>query len=264
MEISISTTLFGTQFPFLKGVELLYEAGYRTIEISRKNPDTGKEKKILNDMGIKVWSIHGTLGNGSASLSEDERKKAVASEYLRMEDTSVFAPCPYVVHYLHRYNNREHGVAFRKSLEELHEKAIELGLNIAVETVPYKPRMNERHPFSVEIAEFVRSFKSPNLSLCIDINHSNINENLEDVARNCKGVISTIHVSDNHGEWEDHLPPGEGIIKLPGVLRELRNCGYSGPCNIECHVESIPPAVEMLSGMREFVAEQIRLSYSEN
>lgn len=262
MEISISTTLFGTQFPFEKGVELLHAAGYRTIEISRKNPDVGKEKKFLSDMGIKVWSVHGTLGNNSASLSEDERIKAVENEYLRMEDVSVFAPCPYVVHYLHRHSNQEHGTAFRKSIEELHEKAIELKLNIAVETVPYKPKTNERHPFSAEIAEFVRSFKSPNLTLCIDINHSNINENLEDVARNCKGVISTIHVSDNHGDWEDHLPPGEGIIKLPGVLRALRECGYKGPCNIECHVESIPPSLEMLSGMREFVSGQIKLSYN--
>ncbi|MCK5844391.1 MAG: sugar phosphate isomerase/epimerase, partial [Victivallales bacterium] len=87
-----------------------------------------------------------------------------------------------------------------------------------------------------EVAEFARSFNSPNISVCIDLNHSNLNEDLTQVSENCKGLISNIHVSDNHGEWEDHLPPGEGIINFPEVFKALRDNGYVGPCNIECHV----------------------------
>ena len=240
MDISISTTIFYTgakeNCSFEKGLKMLRQAGYRQIEISRKHDDIADKKSIIDSLGVKVWSVHGTLSGDSISLSEELRRKSVEKEFIRMDEAQVYAPCPYVVHYHNRHQNPEIAKAFRKSIEELHEKAIETNLNLAVETAPYKPKQYDRHPDSLEIADFVRSFNSPNLSVCIDLNHSNLNEDLVRVSANCAGLISNIHVSDNHGEWEDHLPPGEGIIDFPKVFKALVKDGYTGPCNIECHI----------------------------
>jgi sugar phosphate isomerase/epimerase len=47
--------------------------------------------------------------------------------------------------------------------------------------------------------------------------------------------VKNIHVSDNHGEKEEHLPPGEGIIDFRSAFQALRANGYTGPCNLEFH-----------------------------
>ncbi|MDO9542756.1 MAG: sugar phosphate isomerase/epimerase family protein, partial [Kiritimatiellia bacterium] len=259
MKISISTGIFDYDFPFEKGIKMLRAAGYSLVEISRKNLNIGGQKPFIDSMGLKVWSVHGMLGGDSASLSEELREKSVRSELGIMEDAAVFAPCPYVVHYLDRYNDPVYGKKFRKSIEQLHEKAVELNLNLAIETAPYKPEQNERYPSSKEISDFVRSFHSPNVSLCLDVNHSNLNEKFEDACRNCKGLISDIHVSDNHGGREEHLSPGLGVINFPAVFRSLRRAGYKGPCNLECHLEEAP-TVEKLAEVRLFIENQIKLS----
>ena len=239
MDISISTTIFQTSTnklcSFEDGIAMCAEAGFNWLELSRKHGELTDKKELIESLGLSVWAIHGTLDGNAISSSDKLRKESVAIELRRMEDSAVFAPCPYVIHYLNRSNNPEIGIAFRKSIEDLVGKAIELGLNLAIETVPHKTG-NERYPESLEVVEFVRSFNSSNVSVCIDLNHSNLNEDLLQVCANAKGLISNIHVSDNHGIYEDHLPPGDGVIDFPPVFNALRKHGYTGPCNIECHI----------------------------
>ncbi len=235
--ISISTTVFGPESDILslpRMLEIIQKAGYDYIEISRKQNDLTERLREIQSSGLKVWSIHGALEQ-SSELDEAKRRAGVEKEFLRLDDAAPFAPCPYVVHYTSRYLDPARGVAFRKSIEEVYEHAHSLGIILAVETVPYKPKINERYADSKEVADFVRSFQQPDLRMTVDINHSNLRENLVDVARNCNGLIANVHISDNHGEWEDHLPPGEGIIDLPEAFTALRDNGYSGPCNLEFH-----------------------------
>ena len=90
----------------------------------------------------------------------------------------------------------------------------------------------------------------------MDINHANLREDLESVGKNCAGLISNIHVSDNHGEREEHLPPGEGIIDFPAALRAMIDAGYKGPCNLECTI-STKPTVAILKGLRLYTEKCI-------
>lgn len=247
MDISISTTIFKSAehvCSFERGLELLSQAGFNRIELSRKHDDIATKKRLIEDMGMSVWAVHGTLGGDAISSNKQSRRQSVEDEFRRMEEAAVYAPCPYVIHYFNRHNAHEVGVNFRKSVEDLSAKAIELGLVLAVETAPYKSHV-ERYPDSLEIADLARSFQSPNVGVCVDLNHSNLKEDLILVCENCSGIIANIHVSDNHGEWEDHLPPGEGVIDFPNVFEAVRKNGYHGPCNVECHLNE-PLTVERL------------------
>lgn len=220
----------------LQFLDTIKQAGYSSIELSRKQHNIASRAKQIKNTGLKVWSIHGVLGIGSVSSDETIRQAAVAEEIARLEDTAMFAPCPYVVHYLDRYNDPVYGENFRRSIEEIYICSSRLGFDLAIETAPYKPQHNERYPDSREIADFVRSFHASDLNMTIDINHSNLNEDLETVCKNCHGLISNVHISDNHGEWEDHLPPGDGNIDLSAVFAALRKNGYIGPWNLEMHL----------------------------
>jgi len=49
-------------------------------------------------------------------------------------------------------------------------------------------------------------------------------------------------LQDNHGKEDDHLPPGQGMIDWPAVLRALASVGYDGVYMIE--ISDCPPKRE--------------------
>jgi len=255
--IAISTGICtGKGFTPQQSLDMFAAAGYKYLDVylERDNlqydRDWASLAKRITALNMKVCALHGQLSGDSASLDEQKRKKAVKDEVARMTTMTVYAPCPYVVHYFPRYNDPNRIHAFRQCIEELMVHAKALRFTLAVETVPYKPKIDERYADSMEVADFVRSFHSDYVRVCIDLNHSNIKEDLAHVAKNCDGIIAHIHVSDNHGLEEEHLPPGKGIIDFPRAFKALRKAGYTGPLNLEvnCPVERLN--VEMLTKMR--------------
>ena len=253
-EVSLSTTVFGPEKntdDLLRYLETTLEAGYRYVELSRKQFDLTRRADAIRKMGINVWSVHGCLGGHAISNDESLRRQAVEAEIARIEDAAAFGKVPVVEHYLDRMNAPAFGRNFRKSIEELYEASHKAGVILTIETVPYKPKVNERYADSFEVAEFVRSFKADDLLVTIDINHSNIHEDLEQVCANCRGLIANVHMSNNHGEWEDHLPPDDGVIDFPATFAALRKNGYYGPANIEMHGEP-PITSEWLRQVREY------------
>ena len=250
--VSTSTSILkGTPespMPLEEVLARIAEAGFAQVELSRRNKDYAAAVPAVEKSGVKVWSVHGNLGFKSVSADESERRQSVEDEKPRLEMAAAFAPCPYVIHYLDRFHDPAAGRSFRKSVEELHRLAEPLGLALAVETAPDKVA-NERFPDSGELTEFVRSFRSPFVGVCLDVNHANLGEDLFAVIENCRGIIADIHVSDNRGVTEDHLLPGEGIIDLPGAMRAIHEAGYAGPLNLECRYPGDPPK-EVLVKMR--------------
>lgn len=232
-----STTCFGPEKnsdDLIKWIEIIMASGVDLIEISRKQHDFANRAKRIKSTGVKVHSIHGTLSEATVSPDPEKRKVAIVAEIARMRDCAVFAPCPYVVHYLNRHNDPAYGVRFRQTIEAL--AAADTGMIIAVETVPYKPEINERYADSDEVAEFVRSFNDPGIQMTVDINHSNLHEDILQACRNARGLIANVHISDNHGVREEHLVPGDGIIPIREVMAELYANGYEGACNLELHI----------------------------
>ena len=185
-----------------------------------------------------------SLASAQPPLTRTSGAPPLPRELPRLERAAEFAPCPYVVHYLDRFNDPRRGVAFRRSIEELMGHAERLGLTLAIETVPDKPS-NERYPLCREVAGLVRSLDSPRAAVCVDLNHSNLAENLSDAIADCSGTIATIHVSDNHGECEEHLPPGQGATDFAAAFAALRAAGYTGAVNLECHFGAHPTVADL-------------------
>ena len=256
-QVSLSTSVFGAdteERTLGLYLDMARQAGYTMVELSRRQK-RGEIEHIRNS-GLKVWSIHGCFG-GPLTGSAEDLQKGIDEAYARVEALAEFAPCPVVEHYLDRSDDPAVGIGFRKQIEKLYELYSKLGFTLCIETAPYKPKQNKRYPDSAEIAEFVRSFQKDDLQMTVDINHSNIHEDLIKVCENCRGLIKNIHVSDNHGEWEDHLPPGTGVIDLKSTFNALRSSGYAGPCNLEFRFTDFPelPTVENLRRVREYVEQ---------
>ena len=260
--VSTTTSLFRQPeaglLPLQEAVLLLVEAEFPYLELSGSHLSTTPSDKLTVPKEIQVWAVHGQTDFSISSLDPSVREEAVEKEKNLMKKAGHFAPCHYIIHYVNRSHNPAVGEAFLRSIEELLKTNEGIGYTLALETVPDKPS-NERYVTSLEIAEFVRSFHSPSLSICIDLNHSNIAETIEETAHNCAGLISSIHVSDNHGEMEEHLQPGEGIINFASAFQALYHAGYKGPINFEYHLsQRATPTVKHLKEMKEWAERMIR------
>ena len=66
------------------------------------------------------------------------------------------------------------------------------------------------------------------LGMCLDTGHAFLGRYLLDTARRFSNRLTMIHASDNHGHWDEHLPPGEGEIVWPALLRQLRDLRFAG------------------------------------
>ena len=47
-----------------------------------------------------------------------------------------------------------------------------------------------------------------------------------------------VHVSDNRGRRDDHLPVGEGYIDFPAVAAALNKIGYQGGLTLEIFTDN--------------------------
>ena len=257
-EISLSTCIFAIKnkpdIPLAQQAEITLASGINYIELSERN-STPDDIKSLAQTDIKVWAVHGILGFGCISPDKNERIKAVEIAYTHASQRAMFAPCPLVEHYFNRYNDPNIGLFFRDSIEMLYDKVSQLGYTLCIETAPYKPFDFERHPDSKEIADFVKSFGKDDLQVIVDFNHSNITEDLADTAKNTANLVKSVHISQNNGQKEEHLPPWEGIIDLKHGWDAFRKHGYTGPCNMEFHFPGAVdyPSVEDLVKTREYM-----------
>ena len=260
MILPLSTCIFSSsrdRETIGKNMETAAEAGYRYVEIARSF-FAGLEDEVaaVKRAGLRVWAVHGILGAGSISPDGKVRREAVETAYRQAEMCAEFAPCPIVEHYLCRDFDGGTSGRFRDSIGALLEKVAPLGYTLCIETAPYKPEIDLRYPDSREIADFVRSFHHDNLQMIVDFNHSNLRETLPEVAEITAGLVKSIHVSQNRGQRENHLPPDhpEGVIDLKAAFDAFRRYGYTGPCNLEfCLPE--PPAAARLAEIRKFMEQ---------
>jgi sugar phosphate isomerase/epimerase len=118
------------------------------------------------------------------------------------------------------------------SLETIVEKAHSLGLCLCLEN------MFPRSQWLVNPQEFVDVLaKFPTISLLLDIAHAHI----EDAGgKKCLRFIEMfsdrighLHVSDNFGKEDQHLPIGAGIIDFSKAVKALKGIGYNDTITLE-------------------------------
>ena len=119
-----------------------------------------------------------------------------------------------------------------ESLEILVEKAHALGLCLCLEN------MFPRTQWLIHPEEFVEILaKFPTVNLLLDVGHAHI----EDAGgKKCLQFIEMfpdrighLHVSDNFGKEDQHLPIGAGIIDFPRVVKALKKTGYNDTITLE-------------------------------
>ena len=134
--------------------------------------------------------------------------------------------------------------AARSSLHRLESLSREVGVKIALENMP-------RSPFSMATTPQALSelMDGIDIGICFDVGHANT-MGLIDGFLELKDRFVNIHVHDNMGATDEHLPVGKGTVDFPRLLGGLS--GYSGRYVIESR--GVDDAVQSQRELRRLLA----------
>lgn len=131
---------------------------------------------------------------------------------------------------------------FHETLTECNEFAKERGVKIGLENiqVPYFFYSNFE-----ELASFTQNRE--NIYITLDIGHNyllkkknqvkNPEKEISKEIKEFKKSISHIHLHDNHGNRDEHLPPGDGEINFDPIIETLVEIGYENNIVVEVHAK---------------------------
>ncbi len=124
-----------------------------------------------------------------------------------------------------------------ESLQTILHKAANLDVTLCLENMfPHYGSFFEAHDFSRLLNTH------PDLKITLDIGHANINsprgQRIFEFIHTHGKRIGHVHLSDNRGARDDHLPIGAGNINWRKVAQALRACGYDDTVTLEVFGEN--------------------------
>ncbi len=269
MQRLLSTYLFVSRKLTLELLGQISEAGFAGLEIfcTRSHFEYSTKSEIqamasaLEQHGLQLVSLHAPTSRDMSAMRESgtplsicevERVRRIEAmdELKRVID--VADDLPYARLILHMGGAREtadprkRDAAF-SSLEHLILHAHHAGVTICVENT-----MSEMGD-----PGYLRAFVDE--TRLSDIGHANLSdlpeeERLEKSFAPLRDLVSSIHLHDNRGEKDEHIPPYDGTIDWPTAIKLLRTAGPNLPLVLELKEKTgpeAPSADEQLTAARK-------------
>ncbi len=110
-----------------------------------------------------------------------------------------------------------------QAMEVLSRACHHLGMQLAIESP--LPHLIGGHPdeFAWILARVDRR-----AGVCLDTSHTTLGHHWERFVELAGDRLVHVHANDHHGRFDDHLPPGDGTIDWPVIVRSLEAVRYRG------------------------------------
>jgi len=230
--------------PVIDEFEQLGKLGFDYIELTMDAPECTPEKILKCKNAIK--DLIQTYGLGLiahlptfisiADLYESIRKASIDENLKALEAGVELGIKKFVLHpgTIHGLGKQVKSQAHRnadKSLMAILSRARELQVTVCIENM-----FPETHG-ATEVHDFEDMFlKYNDLRLTLDIAHAHIgtsrNRSSEFIKR-FPGRLAHVHISDNYGREDNHLPIGAGMIYFGRIFKELKMIGYDDTMTLE-------------------------------
>jgi sugar phosphate isomerase/epimerase len=167
----------------------------------------------------------------TADLTPRIREASVAESLEALEVASALGADRVVAHPgffagLGRYTLELSRKYAMESLREILRRAADLELKVCMENMfPQAGWMVTAEDFAPLMEAF------PDLAITLDVGHANIEGGTQralDFIDRYPHRIGHLHVSDNWGRRDDHLPLGAGNVDLRSILSALKGIPYDG------------------------------------
>jgi len=136
--------------------------------------------------------------------------------------------------------------AHNNSLLKLSKEGKNMGVRIAAENMLGRYELFNSPENGRKILEDV---KSENFGLCFDIGHANLLGGINSFLEVFSDEIIHIHIHDNDGKEDSHLPVGKGSIKWKNFLDWLEKARYKGWVVLENYdFSDVKQGIDFLAG----------------
>lgn len=243
LPIGLSTGCF-YQRNILDCLESIRASGFSQIEVcsSPLHLDFHDLPKVhtlaarLEDLGMEAYSFHAPFADRIDLSSLDPAQRgASVEEILR----AVEAAAALQVHYFVIHPGPEHAHIppdterlqrienLVESLNRVVRRCAEVGICCLLENkLPHLLFGNLN-----DILWILAAIEGAEVGACLDTGHAFLSGDLRTVVHKLSGHLRMLHVNDNCGDRDQHLPPGEGSIDWTSLMHQLRQWRFFRPAH---------------------------------
>ncbi len=221
------STLFVHESPFGRILEWLKRLRARAWEIIDEKP---------NELDIKkVESYKGALSNELTLINVHGPYNPLTFGHFwfkRLEATILLAGLLHSKYVVLHIPKREDFEVMLENLEKLAHTASKFEINLLVENCT-----SNESAYLNTFEDFVILFdttSTKNLGLCLDVGHAYIERELDDFLSKLYERFMNVHLHDNDGLHDLHMPLDTGKIPWRKILETLARKGYEGFITLEC------------------------------
>lgn len=85
-----------------------------------------------------------------------------------------------------------------------------------------------------EMQELLRKVNRSNVGVTVDAGHAQVcGYQATEFINLLNDRVIHVHLHDNHGVWDEHLPLGKGVVDYVGLIQTLKKQGFQGVVNLE-------------------------------
>lgn len=269
--VSAVSTHYFWEEPFsLRHLDLFAEAGFEAVELfftpshldHRETKAAGEIRRKAESSGLAIVSGHAPYMPGRASsiasLAQGERENAL-NEVFQAIAFLAEVGARYIV--LHPGTSdyslekvKEHVKASADSIGKIVEFASRWDMKVALENPPPAEFAGTPKVFK----ELLKELKDLPLSLCFDTGHAVIvGLGLEEFDEMAPNGVMALHLSDNDGKEDLHLPPGKGVINWDDLFKAAEGLEGEGRLYFTLEIESRTCPPDCLRAVGRWMEEAI-------
>lgn len=208
---------------------------YYTLPLEEARRLAEAERAAAEAEGIRIHQVHGPWPTDDTSAEKRAAKLPIMERAVRL--TRSFGAKYLIIHPDMPFGwDDEPDPSFSYGTNLALFRAIlpvaeEEGVILCIENMPMKAHEISR---TKRMYEFVCEIGHPNLGMCLDTGHANVfGDDCGEAVRLIAPVLKTLHVHDNMGDRDSHLPPFDGTIHWESFTAALREIGFDGVLSIE-------------------------------
>lgn len=242
-------------------LDLIRDAGFSILEICSYPAhldyhDRGACERAaarIRELGLEAYSFHAPFSEAIdiTSLDPGSRQRALEEILRATEAAAVLGVRYFVLHPgpekfgLPRHERLDRMENAAAVLNRVAGRCRELGVGLVLENML-------PHLFSGPVRDLLwllGAMETTDVGICLDTGHAYLSGDIRQVAHKLSGHLRMVHASDNHGGFDDHLPPGQGAIPWPLLLRQLEEEMFRGTLMLEIAGKGNPD--EILRGAQQ-------------
>jgi len=231
--------------PILEELESIAAMGFDYLELTMDPPMahyrqvSENRRKILAALERHRLALvcHMPTFVSLADLTESIRRASLEEVLASLAEAAALQPLKVVLHppYISGLGVHVPDLASQyatRSLSAVIKRGLALGLTLCLENMP--PSAG----FCTDVEEMSAVLKKfPKICLTLDIGHANIgprqSEGKQRWLETFSDRLAHLHLSDNRGQSDDHLPIGSGNINFSRLIRKLKKTRYDQTITFE-------------------------------